>query len=195
VVGLIVIGLLAGLVCLVFFIIAIAKKRKKLWWVLGGGVSLLLFIIGVIGAMANTPTSSSSSLSNSTQTTTKTSAGNSSSGVVINYSLSTASQIGTGFSTSAPSAGDTYLIVSFNIVNNDSSSFNTNPNYFSVITNNIKYDYSWDSSNLDTELKTVDILKNGTLSGDLAFEVPANSTTFQLQYSGLDNFNVKWVKQ
>ncbi len=192
--ALIVLGLLAGIVCLVFFIISIAKKRRKLWWVLGGCASFLVFIIGIIGTLANSPTSSTTSLSNSATTNAITSNTKNSLGIIISYSLKTATQIGSDYP-SLPSSGDIFLIVSFNIENNGYSSFNTNPFYFSVITNNIKYNYSADSYLLDNQLKIVDILNGGTLKGDLAFEVPANSTDFQIQYNGLGGFNIQWVRQ
>ena len=48
---------------------------------------------------------------------------------------------------------------------------------------------------LDNQLKDVDILNGGILNGDLAFEIPANSTDFQIQYNGLGGYNIKWVRQ
>ncbi len=107
--------------------------------------------------------------------------------VVIEYSAKKADSIG---SYSNPKPGSIFLIVTMTIENHGYDEINTNPNYFSVIANSIKYDYTSSTFSLDDKLDTVNILDGGILKGSIAFEVPTNIDEFKLQYKSYKNYNV-----
>lgn len=107
--------------------------------------------------------------------------------VVIKYSVKKADSIGS-YSDLKP--GNVFLIVTMTIENHGYDTINTNPNYFSVITNNIKYDYTSSTYSLEDKLDTADILNGGSMKGSMAFEVPADTNEFKLQYKSYTDYNV-----
>lgn len=112
--------------------------------------------------------------------------------IVIKYSCITTDQIGEWFHADS---GYTYLVISLDIRNTGYDSFGTNPFYFSVIVNDVRYDTTW--VGLDDELKMVDLLDGGKISGKLAFEVPeeVTSTGYQLEYQAWETCDIEWIKQ
>ena len=113
--------------------------------------------------------------------------------VIITFSPTLLTQIGTGYYPEKPDKGNIFLVLDMTIENKGYEEFNTNPNYFYVVINNIKYDYSWASSGLDNRLPTIDLLNNGKVSGQLAFEVPTGSANFTPLYEAWSKYNVQWV--
>ncbi len=107
--------------------------------------------------------------------------------IVIKYSAKKVDSIG-GYS--EPKPGNIFLIVTMTIDNHGYDEINTNPNYFSVIANNIKYDYTSSTYSLEDKLDTADILDGGSMRGSMAFEVPSNIEEFKLQYKAYTNYNV-----
>jgi hypothetical protein len=77
-----------------------------------------------------------------------------------------------------------------NIENHGYKEFNLNPFYFNLIANNIKYNTATESFSLDDKLETVDLLDGGTIKGSLAFDVPSNIGSYQLQYSGFQDYEI-----
>jgi hypothetical protein len=124
----------------------------------------------------------------STKTTSK---------IVITYSATTLTEIGSGFLSSTPTAENVYLVLDMTVENQGYNTFSTNPFYFSVIIDNVKYKSSFLSYDLDNELKAVDVLDGGKVEGALAFEVPTTVTLsgFQAVYQAFSNFNVEWIKK
>lgn len=116
--------------------------------------------------------------------------------IVITYSSTTMTQIGTGSIANTPSPGSIYLVLDMTIQNQGYDSFSINPVFFSIVVNNVKYSMAF-IMGLDNQLKLVDILNGGTTQGKLAFEVPSQVTTtgFQVTYSAFEPYNIQWVKQ
>ncbi len=113
--------------------------------------------------------------------------------VIINYSATKRNAI--GMYDEAP-RGKVYLIVSMNITNRGYDQVNTNPNYFYVIYDNVKYDIAVQtySLSLDNKLDSVDLLDGGSTKGSIVFEVPSNIDNYQLQYDRtLKDYNIVYL--
>lgn len=81
--------------------------------------------------------------------------------------------------------------------NNGYSSFNTNPGYFYLTSNNIKYSYDSGTYSVNTPHKwsTVDVLNGGIFYGTILFEVPNSATSFTLGYERyLTPYNIIWTQ-
>ena len=66
---------------------------------------------------------------------------------------------------------------------------------FFVVANNVRYD-PWSMTGYPQNyLPKTDVPNGGKVTGNLAFEVPAGTTTFSLQYGGSGTYNIQWVKQ
>jgi hypothetical protein len=113
--------------------------------------------------------------------------------ILIAYSSTVMTQIGTGDFPDRPSSGYVYLVVDMTIENQGYDSFSSNPFYFSVVINNVKYSTAF-VTELENELQPVDVLNGGTVQGKLAFEVPTGTTTFSPIYEGFSNYNIQWVR-
>jgi len=113
--------------------------------------------------------------------------------IIIKYSATTMTQIG---SWDKADEGYTYLVLDLDIENDGYDSFSTNPFYFCVIVNNVKYDSAF-VFELEDELKLVDLLDGGRVSGKLAFEVPEEVTSlgYQVKYESWEEYNIKWIER
>lgn len=110
--------------------------------------------------------------------------------VVINFT----ERFDTSIDYSKASEGYTYLIVTLEIHNNVDTTFNTNPLDFYVTTNNVKYTLDFATYSLPDALKAVEVLKGGTVSGSIAFQVPKTSTDYQLYYEApFTSQSINWV--
>ncbi len=93
--------------------------------------------------------------------------------------------------------GYTYLVVSLDIENDGYDSFTTNPLRFCAIVNKVKYDAGFYYPQKD-ELKMVDLLDGGKISGKIALEIPEDvlSAGYQLGYrlGTWEPYNIKWVE-
>jgi hypothetical protein len=76
-----------------------------------------------------------------------------------------------------------------NIENHGYEKFHVSPSIFNIIANNIKYGESG-SYQLDDVLARVDIPDGGSIKGSVAFEIPSNIGSYQLQYSGVGDYNI-----
>ncbi len=80
-----------------------------------------------------------------------------------------------------PDAGYVWLVINMTITNKGYDSFNTNPLYFSVTVNNVKYEYDSVTYSYGN-WNTVDILNGGSFTGSLVFQVPSSATSYILDY-------------
>lgn len=111
--------------------------------------------------------------------------------VTIKYTERTMDMIQPGYF--VPHFGFIFLVVTFQIQNHANQEFNTNPNYFHVVVNKVKYDFSSDSYSFEDVLTPVSLLKGGSVSGSLAFEVPAGTITYTPVYDQPGtNFQIQW---
>jgi len=110
--------------------------------------------------------------------------------VVIRYTERYADEIGY----SQPDKGYTFLIVTLDIENRIDKEFSTSPVYFTVVVNNVEYDYHWATYSLDDSLKGVDLHKGGRISGSIVFEVPKGTTVYTLLYEGFwYDWKIGWI--
>ena len=95
---------------------------------------------------------------------------------------------------SQASPGKTFLIVTMTIENKGYESINTNPNYFNVVVDKIKYDYTSETYQLPDKLDIIDILNGGTITGSIAFSVPIGTTQYKFSYDkAYSNYNIEYV--
>jgi hypothetical protein len=85
-------------------------------------------------------------------------------------------------------SGKVFLKVIMTISNDGYVSFNTNPNYFYVTVNNVKYGYDVATFTQD-DWETVDVLNDGRFSGTLVFQVPSYATSYTLSYQAWETYN------
>jgi len=86
------------------------------------------------------------------------------------------------YSTAEP--GKTFLLVDITVANHGYESVNTNPNYFQVEVNNVRYDYDTATYSIPEmglpKLDNADVGDGGQISGYLAFQIPDGATKFSL---------------
>jgi hypothetical protein len=114
--------------------------------------------------------------------------------IVINYSGSTAVQIGGHI---YPETGNTFLIVDMDIKNQGYEQFNLVPLNFEVTVNKTKYNTDISSSSDIAGVLQPLSLKNGmSTGGKLAFEVLATSfaSDFKISYTGSTGYNIVWIR-
>jgi len=104
--------------------------------------------------------------------------------------------------------GSLYLLVDMTIENVGYESFNTSPEYFTLVIGNIlgqtnpippiSYDglISNERDGAYSDLRTFDLQNGGKLSGSLAFKVPAeilsSTERYRIDYSGVRSYNIMW---
>ncbi len=111
--------------------------------------------------------------------------------VIISYSVKNITSIGQ-YGEANP--GNVFLVFAMNIENHGYEKFYVSPSTFNLIANNIKYGESG-SYQLEDVLDRVDIPDGGSIKGSVAFEVPSNIGSYQLQYySGDYNITYKQVE-
>jgi len=138
-----------------------------------------------------TPTATPTTTSVPTATPTPTPSPTPAANVAISYSLTTSTYYtwtgvsGTQYKEYADT-GNTFVQITLTAKNNGYESFNTNPNYFYLITDNLKYTYDSGTYSVDTPTKwsTVDILNSGTFTGTILFEVPNKQPPSLLAMTG-----------
>lgn len=109
--------------------------------------------------------------------------------VVIRYTEKYSNQI----SYNQPKAGYTFLILTLQIQNNINREFEVNPFYFHVTINNVKYDVDFATYALSDTLTSGKVLKGGTLSGSIAFQVPEGTVNYTPSYEAFETVNVGWI--
>ncbi len=101
-----------------------------------------------------------------------------------------------------------YLLVDMTIENRGYESFNTSPEYFTLVLGNIIGQSSptppipFDGALSDkkdgaySNLRSYDLQNGGKLSGALAFQVPteilASTERYRINYSGVRSYNIQW---
>jgi hypothetical protein len=91
-------------------------------------------------------------------------------------------------------AGKKFIVVEMTIENRGYEKFNTNPLYFSLTADHIKYSIDGGTYLLD-DWETVDILNMGTFQGTVVFQVPESATSFSIGYDSYFNtYNIVWTE-
>lgn len=88
----------------------------------------------------------------------------------------------------------TYLILDLTVSNQGYEEFNTNPFYWGVIVDNVKYDVAF-VYNLENEMKSRDVMDGGEVSGNIAFEVPENVEDFEVVYEAFTKYNIEYIQK
>jgi len=115
--------------------------------------------------------------------------------IIVEYSASTKKILGKNeFVSDEAKSGMTYLILDMTITNQGYEEFSTNPFYWNVIVDNVKYDIAF-VMNLDNELGTRTIMNNGKISGNIAFEVPESVDTFEIVYEAFQTYNIEYIQK
>jgi hypothetical protein len=148
-----------------------------------GIIILILISVIALGCIESQPSASNPK---STVATTPAPTQASSQNIIISYSAKKVNSIGQyGEANSA----NVFLIITMNIENHGYEKFHVSPSTFNLIINNIKYGESG-SYQLDDELARVDIADGDSINGSVAFNVPSNIGSYQLQYSGFGDYNI-----
>lgn len=116
--------------------------------------------------------------------------------IVVNSSATTMTQLGSGSWPDTPSNGYIFLVITLTIQNQGYDSISVGQYYFSLVINNIKYDYEF-SSYLENSLNQVNVLNGGTIQGQILYEIPISvvGLDYQLTYGGYGTYNFEWIKQ
>lgn len=146
---------------------------------------ILVAGVAVLGCVSSTPSSLDQPFSPSPSETARR--------IIIGYSSTTTQRIGE-WSEAEP--GYVYLVLDLHIENQGYDSFSTNPLFFYVVVNNVKYSAAF-VMGLESELKAVDLLDRGKTAGEIAFEVPpeVSSAGYQIGYEAFRKYNIEWVKR
>jgi hypothetical protein len=92
------------------------------------------------------------------------------------------------------SQGNTFLVVTLEIHNNIDQAFSTNPYHFYIIASSVKYDLDSATYLLPDPLQSVEVLKGGTVTGSIAFQVPALTSSYELFYEApFTSFDINWI--
>jgi hypothetical protein len=114
--------------------------------------------------------------------------------VQINYTGTSYNKIGYA----SPDPGKKFLVVDLTIENHGYDSIDTNPYRFKVTVDNVEYDITGASYSLDSidkaKLDSVTLKDGGKISGSLAYQVPAATTSYSFKYVpyAWENYDVKY---
>ena len=112
--------------------------------------------------------------------------------VVIRYTESYMTKI--GFSQAG--TNQVFLILSLQIENDGANSFAVNAFYFHVTINDVEYNVDSATFALSGYLQPVQLQTGGTMSGSLAFQVPAGTSTYAPSYQGFGTPpTINWIHQ
>ena len=116
--------------------------------------------------------------------------------IIVTYSGISATQIGTGSFPVKPTSGNIFMVVNLTIQNQGYASFSVMDWYFKLNLSNTEYNCE-NISVLQNRLSTADVLNGGSLTGQMAFEIPASSAyqNFELDYLGPSIGTINWIKQ
>ena len=93
-----------------------------------------------------------------------------------------------------PDSGKIFLEVNMTIKNNGYDELNTNPNYFYVIVDQVKYNYDGVIYSLNC-WDTVDVLDGGTYTGTLLFQIPESASSSSVGYErSFKTYDIVWTK-
>ncbi len=114
--------------------------------------------------------------------------------IVITYSVTKTNQIGDGLFMAVAPSGSIYLMLDMTIENHGYDVFSTSVFFFKVVVNNKKYGYI-SSESIENQLRSADIPNNGSINGNLVFQIPADADSFDIEYKDAQLYNMRWVKQ
>ena len=113
-------------------VVCIAEAvRKEAHWEKLASTGFVILLMAVLMVAACESTDSTSTVGESGGEPEEVSS--SQKAIVIDYSVSTASELGGGFLADKPDTGYVYMIVHYNIRNQGHSEFSTNPWYFRIL--------------------------------------------------------------
>lgn len=142
------------------------------------GVALILIVLIVVGASLSHLPSDNSAQANYD--------------VVIRYTETYAGSIGIF----QAGANQIYLIMSMQIENDGAKAFNVNAFYFHVTVNNVEYNVDAAAFTLNGYLQPVQVQTGGTISGTLAFLIPAGMSNYIPSYQGIGTPpTINWIHQ
>jgi len=148
-----------------------------------GIIIIILVSVIALGCIGSQPGSSNPK---STVVSTPVPTQAQSQNIIISYSAKKVDTIGQYGETNQ---GKVFLVITMNIENQGYEKFHVSPSIFHLIANNIKYGESG-SYQLDDVLARVDIVDGGSINGSVAFEVPSDIGSYQLQYNGTGDYNI-----
>ncbi len=125
-----------------------------------------------------------------TQTTTSSYEGQV---IVITYSTSTIDEYGMGLSSTPPKEGYVFLLVNLHIENHGYSTFSVSNFFFTIKVNGKQYTNT-SMTGANDELVGGTLHDNESTGGNLAFEVPEDTTDFEIFYKYASSFNIQWTK-
>jgi hypothetical protein len=113
--------------------------------------------------------------------------------VQVDYSGQNSDQI----SHAKPDIGKTFLLMKIIIANHGYEDIYTNPNYFSVMVDNVTYNYDASSHYLkDIGMPILDVNSHlrdgGMISGFLVFQIPVNASRYELIYDDYRGKNIRY---
>ncbi len=178
-------------------------RSGKTWKMTIATFVYVMFILAIIYGSSNKPSSDGEASINTPQISTPISTKiptpiptpiptiKSDEKITIKFSSKMTNNIGE-YSQASP--GKRFLIVTMTIDNKGYESINTNPNYFNVVVDKIKYDYTSETYSLTDKLDTIDILNGGTITGSIAFLVPTGTTQYKFSYDQpFSNYNIEYI--
>jgi hypothetical protein len=147
--------------------------------------ALPLLFIGSLVLVATTGCVTSNTTQNSSG------GGTGAAGVAVKVnSMTTSSQLGSGFSVSTPNPGNTYLVFNVTVTNLNKNNFDIgDPYYFKLTTSDgTVYQYSSSSYLGNNALNDVSHTNPGEkVTGQVAFEIPQNAKATTLVYDDYVN--------
>jgi hypothetical protein len=93
-----------------------------------------------------------------------------------------------------PAPGHIFLVLTLQIENHGSRTFEVNPYYFYVRVNNVEYGVDGSTFFLSDSLQPVSVGTGGSTSGAVAFEIPMNNLNYTPVYRGVGNPTIQWVR-
>jgi len=168
--------------------------RTRLKVSIGVLVGIFMFIV-IVSAIVSMP-SNQQNTDTTGSTDNASPSPNASPNITIAYSVEKEQYVITShYDVILPDSDKVFLEVNVTIRNNGySDSFNTNPYYFNLVADNIKYSNNYDTLRAG-KWNTVDVLNDGTYNGILVFQVPESTTSFTLGYEAFyPTFNIIWTQ-
>ncbi len=113
--------------------------------------------------------------------------------VKVNYSGQTIDKM----YDNTPDIGKTFLLVDITITNHGYDEVSTDPLFFYIEINNVKYSLDYASSYSlkgmgKPTLENADLADGGQISGYLVFQIPANENKYQLIYDNYERYDVRY---
>lgn len=145
-------------------------------------VLVSILALGCVGTQTSEKTSIESPTSKQTE---------SSKNIVISYSSKKVDTFGRPGEVGKAPVGKVFLIVTMNIENHGYKEFSVNPQFFSLISNKVKYNIAFiENMFLENKLDPVVLLDGGSVKGNIVFTVPLDIENYQLQHDYYGDYNI-----